>query len=144
MISDLIFYVDRLELMRHNNAMKASCPMEIQGTPSGVVNRLFGEKLRGIRRQMNYSQSELANLVKLSRVSIANIESGSQNVQLHHVYCFAQALNVPLEKLLPTRSELDFARSPLVGVRSDLMDSSDLLFLNIAKSRLRALAGDDR
>ena len=48
---------------------------------------------------MNPSQ---ASKVKMSRASIANIESGRQNVLLHHVYALAAALDfTKVGELLP-------------------------------------------
>jgi transcriptional regulator with XRE-family HTH domain len=62
---------------------------------------LFGEAMAFRRRQLKLKQSELAGRVGLSRASIANIECGRQNVQLHHAYDIAAALGVQVADLLP-------------------------------------------
>jgi len=48
------------------------------------------------------SQQQLAQGIGLSRVSVANIESGRHRIQLHVLYAIAQILGVTLEQLLPT------------------------------------------
>jgi transcriptional regulator with XRE-family HTH domain len=65
------------------------------------VNSLFGQRLALARRSRRVSQAELANRVGRSRVTIANLESGKQNVQLHQVFTLAAALDVPATELIP-------------------------------------------
>lgn len=68
------------------------------------VNALFGQLLATARRSRRITQSELASRVDLSRVTIANLESGKQNVQLHQVFTLAEALNLPATELIPDAS----------------------------------------
>jgi transcriptional regulator with XRE-family HTH domain len=105
-----------------------------------IINVVFGRKLRDLRRQRNLTQSELAKIVGFSRVTIANLESGKQNIQLHQIFTFARALNAAVELLVPSRIEVESADSYLGRVRSDLLGASDLLFLKMAKVRLSAIA----
>ncbi len=99
-----------------------------------TVNKLFGEKLARARRVRNITQGKLAELVGVSRVTIANLERGRQNIQLHQVFTFGSALNVPASELIPTVPELPSTSS----------SSPDTLFLEIARARLNTVAGGDQ
>jgi transcriptional regulator with XRE-family HTH domain len=56
------------------------------------VYKAFGNAIATRRKALALTQAQLASKVKMSRASIANIESGRQNVLLHHVYALAAAL----------------------------------------------------
>jgi DNA-binding XRE family transcriptional regulator len=60
---------------------------------------LFGEAVRKARHALRWNQQELADKVKLSRGSIANIETGRQRVLLSDLFDFAKALNLDPKKL---------------------------------------------
>jgi transcriptional regulator with XRE-family HTH domain len=57
------------------------------------VYKAFGNAVSTRRRALALTQAQLASKVRMSRASIANIESGRQNVLLHHVYALAAALD---------------------------------------------------
>src|SRR5688572_25389212 len=66
----------------------------------------FGHDIQRLRRQRKLSQADLARLVdpsgrRLSRSSIANIESGKQRVALHLLLDLARALRVDPRDLIP-------------------------------------------
>ncbi len=64
--------------------------------------KAFGSAVSTRRKALGLTQAELAGKVKLSRASIANIESGRQNILLHHVYSLAAALDfTKVAELLP-------------------------------------------
>jgi transcriptional regulator with XRE-family HTH domain len=70
------------------------------------VHALYLEIGRGIhrlrtQRRPKMNQDELAEVVGLSRASIANIERGHHRVQLHVLYDIAMALEVQPHDLLP-------------------------------------------
>jgi transcriptional regulator with XRE-family HTH domain len=66
------------------------------------VYRAFGNAVSTRRKAMALTQAQLASKVKMSRASIANIESGRQNILLHHVYALAAALDfAKVADLLP-------------------------------------------
>ena len=56
----------------------------------------FGEFIAKCRDRQGLSQEDLARLLDLSRVSIANIEGGRQRVLLHQVLQFAKVLKFSL------------------------------------------------
>jgi transcriptional regulator with XRE-family HTH domain len=95
------------------------------------VNAIFGQKLARARKSRSLTQRELANLIGVSRVTVANIEGAKQNIQLAQVYSMARALDVAPNDLFPTPSELEH----LAGGAQTPEDA----FKNLAKLRLREL-----
>lgn len=68
------------------------------------INFAFGRAVAKRRDEIGLTQADLSGLTGLSRASIASIEKGRQNVLLHHVYDFAQALRLRhVGDLLPAR-----------------------------------------
>lgn len=102
-----------------------------------AVNMAFGSKLRRLRRSQEVSQGELASRVGLSRVTVATIEGGKQNTQLHQVFLFARALDVPVEELVPTLQEVEQHRAS--GKLGGKIDTSGVLFLRDARELLLQL-----
>ena len=45
----------------------------------------IGQNLKNLRRMQNVTQSKLAEVLGVSRVSIANIESGRHAIAIHHL-----------------------------------------------------------
>lgn len=69
---------------------------------SDPVYKAFGDAVSTRRKALALTQAQLASKVRMSRASIANIESGRQNVLLHHVYALAAALDfTKVGELLP-------------------------------------------
>lgn len=69
---------------------------------SEALYKAFGSAVSTRRKALGLTQAELAGKVKMSRASIANIESGRQNILLHHVYALAAALDfTKVAELLP-------------------------------------------
>ena len=67
----------------------------------------FGEAIALRREHLRMTQAELANRVRLSRASIANIERGRQNVLLHHACDIASALDLTqVTDLLPVQAKV--------------------------------------
>jgi transcriptional regulator with XRE-family HTH domain len=95
------------------------------------VNAIFGEKLSTARRSRSLTQRELAGLVGVSRVTVANIEGAKQNVQLAQVYSMARALNISPNDLLPSAPEL--------SQMADGSQTPEDIFKNLAKLRLSEL-----
>jgi ribosome-binding protein aMBF1 (putative translation factor) len=60
---------------------------------------LFGEFVRDARQDWGWNQLELAEKMKMSRGSIANIETGRQRVLLGDIFSFADALKVDAAKI---------------------------------------------
>lgn len=70
---------------------------------SDPIYKAFGSAISTRRKALGLTQADLASKVKISRASIANIESGRQNILLHHVYALAAALGfTKVAELLPS------------------------------------------
>jgi transcriptional regulator with XRE-family HTH domain len=98
------------------------------------VNVLFGQQLAAARRVRRISQTELANRISRSRITIANLESGRQNVQLHQVFALAKALDVPASELIP--DSVTVLQDPQIEI-------SDV-FVQLSKSKLQSMLGGSK
>jgi transcriptional regulator with XRE-family HTH domain len=80
------------------------------------IYRMLGLRIAARRRELKLTQAVLAEKVRMSRASIANIEGGRQNVLLHQVYRFSEALKMSeASELLPPAGSSQ-SNSALVGV----------------------------
>lgn len=71
-----------------------------------TIYTAFGRAVATRRKELDLTQVDLAGRIGMSRASVANIESGRQNVLLHHVYRLASALEfTKVSDLLPTLSK---------------------------------------
>lgn len=77
---------------------------------------ITGLKIKNFRENLKISQTDLGEIVELTRSSIANIESGRQKVQIDTLYKIAQTLEVEIQDLLPK----------LVDLTSDNRDMFDM------------------
>lgn len=66
-----------------------------------TIYEKFGESVRKFRKDRDFSQEELAELIKRDPRTIVAIESGKRNPTLNTVYKLARALKVSAEQLLP-------------------------------------------
>jgi transcriptional regulator with XRE-family HTH domain len=96
------------------------------------VNAIFGQKLARARKSRSLTQRELAGLIGVSRVTVANMEGAKQNVQLAQVYSMARALDIAPNDLLPTPPELE----RLAGGAQ----TPENAFMNLSKLRLTELS----
>ena len=103
----------------------------------------FGEAMAIRRKKLKLKQSDLAARVGMSRASIANIERGRQNVQLHHACDIAAALGLsqiddllPLEEK-PSLEDQSLMLSDEVSARAKAQ-ISDLIANAIATARPRS------
>ena len=64
------------------------------------INEIFGLRMREKRIALNLSQEKLANMADIDRTYLPDIENGRRNVSLAVAEKIANALNVPLTKLL--------------------------------------------
>lgn len=77
---------------------------------------IFGTGVAARRRRLGLTQAELASRTGMSRASIANIESGRQNVLLHHVYALSSALEFEkVSDLLPMQPKATLGETTLSG-----------------------------
>lgn len=60
----------------------------------------FGAKLRLIRNRKGFSQERLAELAGLHQTYISSVERGERNISLLNISKLAEALEVPMTKLM--------------------------------------------
>jgi transcriptional regulator with XRE-family HTH domain len=99
-----------------------------------TVNAKVGAAIRFQRsKKLKITQEALASRVEMSRASVANIESGRQQLTVTQLMIFAAALNVPPTELLPqvqmSGPELP-PSSLLTGQSDELREWADRLFAN--------------
>lgn len=63
------------------------------------VKRLFGERVRELRRERGFSQEGFADECGLHRTYMSGIERGLRNVSIENVARIAKALRVPIGQL---------------------------------------------
>ena len=70
------------------------------------IYRHIGDVIRTRRKALKprLTQEALAQRIGISRASLANIETGRQNVLVHQLYVFAKALNLTPSDFLPAPS----------------------------------------
>lgn len=60
----------------------------------------FAENLRAIRIQQGLSQEDLAELADLHRTYVGSVERGERNITVDNMEVLADALGVPLVRML--------------------------------------------
>lgn len=88
--------------------------------------REIGARIRARRDGLNKTQAELAVDVGLSRPSLANIEGGRQNLQVHQLYLLSTSLRLNVQDLLPAMQEIDEEDSEKLKMPDDLTESQQL------------------
>jgi transcriptional regulator with XRE-family HTH domain len=90
---------------------------------SKLLYKCIGRKIRDARKRASEkpSQAALAGQLGISRVSVVNIEAGRQQAPLHVLWRIAEALEIDITTLLPTRAELMSTEAP-VNLTAELRD----------------------
>lgn len=107
--------------------------------------KALGERIRSQREgaagsRKKLTQAELAHEVGLERTSITNIERGNQKVPLHVLYRICDALQLPVEAVLPPLPEITAAAaSPSLG---SLFEAQAQEVPPLVKQKLAALLGN--
>jgi transcriptional regulator with XRE-family HTH domain len=71
------------------------------------IYKHIGTLIKTRRKTLGMKQETLANMLRISRGSLANVETGRQNVLVHNLYKFAAALKLTPFDLLPPLSNDD-------------------------------------
>lgn len=61
--------------------------------------RMFGQRVRQLRKQRGYSQEGFADECDLHRTYVGGIERGERNVSLENIYKISQALKIHVSEL---------------------------------------------
>lgn len=119
--------------------MKSSTQEPASIVLSASVNTAFGKRLQLWRTNRRITQSVLADRAGLSRVSIANLEGGRQNVSLHQIHVLARTLDVPMVDLVPTPAEIDqCTRNEASSSQTSNLSRADSIFLEETRALLTA------
>jgi transcriptional regulator with XRE-family HTH domain len=90
------------------------------------IYKELGRLILNARNDVPMSQDALSKRVGLSRTSVTNIENGRQQVPLHMIYSFADALGITPSDLLPDRTKLaapaNVVEINLDGLSKDVAD----------------------
>ena len=89
------------------------------------------------RRELGLKQSELSKRLHISRVHLANIEAGSRRTSMFLLARIAEALEAPLEQLMPKMAEAEehLAQSRKMSLQTEKKPkllSGELKALNIS------------
>ena len=104
--------------------------------------RKVGEAIAEKRRAKGMSQAELGDHIGLTRASVANIETGRQNVLLHYVFLAAGALECrSVTELLPEVSleslHFDPGEALALGDNTDLNEEERLQLGKLVQVAMR-------
>jgi transcriptional regulator with XRE-family HTH domain len=81
-------------------------PSKSQQSPTRKPARVvFGLALREARDRLGYSQERLALEAGINRTYVSDIERGARNVAINNLEKLADAVNLPLWKMLKPPSE---------------------------------------
>jgi transcriptional regulator with XRE-family HTH domain len=69
------------------------------------AREVFGLALREAREKLGYSQEKLALEAGVNRTYVSDIERGARNVAINNLEKLADAVNLPLWKMLEPPSE---------------------------------------
>ena len=67
--------------------------------------KAVGERIHTARKERGFTQTELANKIGFGQQLITKYETGQRNIPLLNLLMIADALEVPLQKLLPSRKK---------------------------------------
>jgi transcriptional regulator with XRE-family HTH domain len=76
-------------------------------------NRQLGTKIKKIREKMNISQEKLAQILKIPRTSLSQIENGKRELKSHELVEISKTFNCSVDQLL------DLKKEPEIIVSSD-------------------------
>ena len=77
------------------------------GVTRHPIYKEIGAIIRAKRKKLGLKQENLASELRISRGSLANIETGRQNMLVHQLYSFAKALHLMPVDLLPAPTDND-------------------------------------
>lgn len=65
----------------------------------GDIKKLFGERVRELRRLQGWSQEEFAHHIGLDRSYMGGVERGERNISLENIASIAVGLGITLAQL---------------------------------------------
>jgi transcriptional regulator with XRE-family HTH domain len=104
---------------------------------------LIGDAVRNRRKHLSLTQDKLAAALHISRASLANIEAGRQKVLVHHLYAFADALQLDVKDLLVEMPKASTATEQDLPLPAGLDDRQKLQVLRVFSDSASPLKNDD-
>jgi transcriptional regulator with XRE-family HTH domain len=113
---------------------------------SDPMYRQIGAVIKARRKTLGMKQEDLAGRLGISRGSLANIETGRQNILVHQLYKYAAKLDLSPFDLLPQPAtdhvEADRTELPLpTNLKPQQKDQITRLFALVDTSRIRDMKG---
>jgi len=110
------------------------------------IYRQIGAAIRARRKTLGLKQETLAGKLGISRGSLANVETGRQNVLVHQLYKFAACLELSPFDLLPQPTiapvSVDRTELPLpANLREQQKEQIARLFAQVDTSQIREKKG---
>lgn len=81
-----------------------------------IIYEQVGRSIKQKRDAANKTQEELAQVLKVTRASIANYESGKQAIYLSDLYKIAEFLQISISELIPPVEEIRMLSAPDVAL----------------------------
>lgn len=75
-------------------------PVELLPRSAAELRRVFGDRVRDLRRRKGMTQTTLAAAAEMDRADVSNLERGKQNPRLETIIRLARALDVDPPELL--------------------------------------------
>jgi transcriptional regulator with XRE-family HTH domain len=115
-------------------------------TPDPIYKHI-GEIIKARRRKLGLKQEALAGQMGISRGSLANVETGRQNILVHQLYKYAATLQLEPFDLLPPPSKDHFtagrAELPLPhDLKAKQKDQIARLFDLVDTTKIRGKEGN--
>jgi transcriptional regulator with XRE-family HTH domain len=76
------------------------------------ISKRVGGLIKSRRKHLGITQENLAAQMGMSRAALANVETGRQNILVHHLYRFAERLDLDVTDLLPDPAEYENSATP--------------------------------
>lgn len=70
----------------------------------------FGENLKKIRKDMKLTQQEMADLMKISRTYLSDVENGHKYFSLVGLIVIAKNMNISVNKLINDDIEINHSK----------------------------------
>ena len=64
-----------------------------------MIQKLFGERIQNLRKQIGLSQEKFALQINMDRTYYASVEAGRRNISIRNIQKISEGLGVSLSEL---------------------------------------------